>query len=94
MAKAQGSHLVAEQKTSIMASYGVGKFLAEFLTGAFASLVFKFYETELGLPAGLVALAVILYSVWNAANDPLIGYLSSRPRLWRKNTAAGSLGFF
>lgn len=79
MAKAQGSHLVAEQKTSIMASYGVGKFLAEFLTGAFASLVFKFYETELGLPAGLVALAVILYSVWNAANDPLIGYLSSRP---------------
>ncbi len=79
MAKTLGVRLETEEKTSIMASYGVGKFLAEFLTGAFASLVFKFYETELGLRAGLVALAVILYSVWNAVNDPLIGYLSSRP---------------
>lgn len=63
----------------LMASYGLGKFLAEFLTGAFASLVFKYYETEIGLPAGLVALAIVLYSVWNAVNDPLIGFLTSRP---------------
>lgn len=62
-----------------MASYGLGKFLAEFLTGAFASLVFKYYETEIGLPAGLVALAIVLYSVWNAVNDPLIGFMTSRP---------------
>ena len=72
---------MAEEKTStsLMASYGMGKFLAEFLTGAFASLVFKFYETEVGLSAGLVAAAVILYSVWNALNDPLIGFLTARP---------------
>lgn len=62
-----------------MVSYGLGKFLAEFLTGAFASLVFKFYETEIGLPAGLVALAIVLYSVWNAVNDPLIGFVTARP---------------
>ena len=65
--------------TPLMASYGLGKFLAEFLTGAFASLVFKFYETEIGLPAGLVALAIVLYSVWNAVNDPLIGFVTARP---------------
>jgi len=64
---------------SLMASYGIGKFLAEFLTGAFASLVFKYYETEIGLPAGLVALAIVLYSIWNAVNDPLLGFLTSRP---------------
>jgi glycoside/pentoside/hexuronide:cation symporter, GPH family len=63
----------------VMASYGVGKFLAEFLTGGFAALVFKFYETELGLSAGLVAAAIILYSIWNAVNDPLIGFFTSRP---------------
>jgi len=63
----------------IMASYGAGKFLAEFLTGGFAALVFKFYETEAGLSAGLVAAAVVLYSVWNAVNDPLIGFLTARP---------------
>jgi len=62
-----------------MASYGVGKFLAEFLTGAFASLVFKYYETEIGLSSGLVALAIVLYSAWNAINDPLIGFFTSRP---------------
>lgn len=65
-----------------MFSYGMGKFLAEFLTGAFASLVFKFYETEIGLSAGLVAAAVVLYSLWNALNDPLIGYLTSKPTLF------------
>ncbi len=62
-----------------MASYGVGKFLAEFLTGGFAALVFKFYETEIGLAAGYVAAAVVLYSVWNAVNDPIIGFLTARP---------------
>ncbi len=65
-----------------MASYGMGKFLAEFLTGGFAALVFKYYETELGLSAGLVAAGVILYSLWNAVNDPLIGYLTARPTPW------------
>ena len=32
-----------------MASYGMGKYLAEFLTGAFGAVVYKFYETEIGL---------------------------------------------
>ncbi|HWR12021.1 MAG TPA: MFS transporter [Rectinemataceae bacterium] len=70
---------MAKNTIPTMASYGTGKFLAEFLTGAFASLVFKYYETEIGLPAGLVALAIVLYSVWNALNDPLIGFITSRP---------------
>lgn len=65
--------------TGIMASYGVGKFLAEFLTGGIASLVFKFYETEIGLSSGLVALVIVLYSVWNAVNDPLLGFFTARP---------------
>lgn len=63
----------------LMASYGAGKFLAEFLTGGFAALVFKFYETEAGLGAGAVAVGVILYSLWNAVNDPLIGFFTARP---------------
>ena len=65
-----------------LSSYGMGKFLAEFLTGGFAALVFKYYETELGLSAGLVAAGVIVYSLWNAVNDPLIGYLTARPTPW------------
>ncbi|WP_321300681.1 MFS transporter [uncultured Sphaerochaeta sp.] len=65
-------------KRSIMVSYGMGKFIAEFLTGAFGSIVFMFYETEVGLSAGYAALATILYSLWNAINDPIIGYVTNK----------------
>ncbi len=82
--------------TGIMASYGSGKFLAEFFIGAFGALVFKFYETEIGLSAGLSAVAIILYSIWNAVNDPLIGYLTSKPtpfskKLGRRSNSLGIL---
>lgn len=65
----------------VMTSYGMGRWTAEFLTGAFGAIVFKFYETEIGLAAGYAALATIIYSVWNAINDPLIGYITSRPTI-------------
>lgn len=71
---AQGKSITS----GIMASYGVGKFLAEFLTGAFGAVVFKYYETEIGLSAGFAALATIIYSLWNAINDPIIGYVTNR----------------
>ena len=61
-----------------MVSYGFGKFIAEFLTGAFGSIVFMFYETEVGLSAGFAALATIIYSLWNAINDPIIGYITNK----------------
>jgi GPH family glycoside/pentoside/hexuronide:cation symporter len=72
--------MIQEQRinSGIMASYGVGKFLAEFLTGAFGAIVFKFYETEIGLSAGYAAIATIIYSLWNAINDPVIGFVTNR----------------
>ncbi|HSV91998.1 MAG TPA: MFS transporter, partial [Desulfobacterales bacterium] len=63
----------------IMASFGMGRFLAEALSGAFGVLVFKYYETEVGMAGGLVAAAFVLYSVWNAVNDPLLGWLTAKP---------------
>jgi GPH family glycoside/pentoside/hexuronide:cation symporter len=65
-------------KKGIMVSYGMGKFIAEFLTGAFGSIVFMFYETEVGLSGAYAALATIIYSVWNAVNDPIIGYITNK----------------
>jgi len=62
-----------------MASYGLGKYLAEFFIGAFGALVYKYYETEIGLPGGYCAAAILVYSAWNAVNDPLIGYLTAKP---------------
>lgn len=67
------------QKGRIMASYGFGKFLFEFSGGAFTALVFIFYETNLHLSTSLTALGFIIYSIWNAINDPLLGYLTQKP---------------
>lgn len=53
--------------------------------GMFSTHLFYFYEVEVLLPVGLLALATVLFGVWDAFNDPLVGYLSDRPnRLTRR----------
>ena len=69
-----------ETGTLCMASYGTGKFLAEFLTGAYGLMVYYFFETELHLNGLYVSIATIIYSLWNAINDPLIGYLTENKK--------------
>ncbi len=72
------------RSTGIMASYGIGKFQAEFFTGAFGALVFFYFETELGLATWMVTLAIVIYSIWNAVNDPIIGFLTEKPTFLSK----------
>jgi len=60
-------------------SYGFGKFVNEFLNMAFGAFVYFYYESELGLSAWLTAFGYILFAIWNAVNDPFIGYLMDRP---------------
>ncbi|MHA1522161.1 MAG: MFS transporter [Promethearchaeota archaeon] len=67
-----------------MASYGSGKFLVEFYSAAFSILLFKFYETNLQLSSILTGLGIVIYSIWNAINDPIVGYFTIRPTRWAK----------
>ncbi len=60
------------------ASYSMYQFFGQWITGPFGMYVFIFYEVQIGLFVGLVALAFILYSIWNAINDPLIGFIMNR----------------
>jgi len=62
-----------------MASYGFGSMSREFVQMAFNVLVFFYYEVEIGLNVWLIGLALIIFAVYNAINDPLIGYLTNRP---------------
>jgi len=62
-----------------MASYGFGKFLFEFLNMAFGSYVYFYYVGEIGLNIWLTSIGFVLYAIWNAFNDPLVGYLTNRP---------------
>ncbi|TFG08140.1 MAG: MFS transporter [Promethearchaeota archaeon] len=69
----------------IMASYGFGNFMWEFIEGVIVILVFFFYEAEIGLSSTLTALGFIIFALWNGLNDPLLGYLTDRPnRLTRR----------
>lgn len=69
---------IVDPPRRIMASYGMGKFVAEFFGQAFGVIVFFYYEVVLGLDSALAALGFIIYSVYNAINDPLIGYLTEK----------------
>ena len=62
-----------------IASYGFGRFLAQFLSFAFNAYVLFYYESELGLASWLVGLGFIIFAVWNAINDPILGYFVDRP---------------
>jgi len=62
-----------------MVSWGFGKFINEFFKMAFGTYVFYFYEREIGLDVVWVMLGFIIYAIWNAVNDPLLGYLTDRP---------------
>ncbi len=73
-----------EHSRKTMASYGTGKFMVEFYAAAFSILVYKFYETNLQLSSILTGLAIVLYSIWNAVNDPIVGYFTIRPTRWAK----------
>ncbi|TFG16005.1 MAG: hypothetical protein EU535_00160 [Promethearchaeota archaeon] len=69
----------------IMASYGCRELFGNWVAQAFGFMVFFFYEVVVGLDVILAAFGFILYSIWNAINDPLIGYLSERLHMpWEK----------
>ncbi|MBY9004815.1 MAG: MFS transporter [Candidatus Lokiarchaeota archaeon] len=62
-----------------MASYGFAKFLNEFIEMAFTAWCFYFYEQVLGLETFWVGIGYIIFALWNAVNDPLMGFLTNRP---------------
>lgn len=57
-------------------SYSLGSFFDDFIATVLATWVFKFYETEVFLPIAFITIAIIIYGIWNAINDPLAGHIS------------------
>ncbi|MFW9819274.1 MAG: MFS transporter [Candidatus Thorarchaeota archaeon] len=59
-------------------SFGMGTFSQWFINSAFNTWVFAFYFTAVGLNITYIMTAFIIWIIWNAVNDPLLGYLSDR----------------
>ncbi|MFX1282663.1 MAG: MFS transporter [Promethearchaeota archaeon] len=59
-------------------SFGLGSFTQWFINSAFNTWVLTFYFAAVKLPIQYIMTAFVLWTIWNAFNDPLIGYLSDR----------------
>ena len=63
----------------IQASYGTTSIVTHLIDMALISVIIFFYEAEVGLNIWLIGLAYIIYLIWDAVNDPLVGYITDRP---------------
>ncbi len=70
--------------TKKMISYSLGILISNWIGSAFAIFVFYYYEVEVGLPVVWLAIAFIIFAIWNMVNDPLVGYLTDKPFRWTK----------
>jgi len=66
--------------------WGIAALGTSTISGIFGALQPIFYQDYLGLSAGWIGLAAMIYAVWNALNDPLFGYITdgTRSRLGRR----------
>jgi len=60
--------------------YGLGLFGLTSTSQALAGFFLFFYVDVLGLAVALAAVINIVYAIWDAVNDPLVGYLSDNTR--------------
>src|SRR5512133_3464015 len=66
--------------------WGVAALGTSLISGTYGALLTIFYQDYLGLTARWIAVASIIYGIWNAINDPLFGYITdgTRSRLGRR----------
>jgi glycoside/pentoside/hexuronide:cation symporter, GPH family len=62
------------------ATWGIAALGTALISGTYGALLPIFYQDYLGLSARWIALASLIYAVWNAINDPLFGYISDSTR--------------
>lgn len=61
-------------------AYSAGSFAGSMAPGTFAAFAMFFYVDMLAMKPSLFALAMVIYSIWNAINDPIFGQISDRTR--------------
>ncbi len=68
-------------------SYGVGQFSDTIALQMFVFFIFTFYYAVVGINVNLITLGYIIWSIWNAINDSLLGALSDRTHTkWGRRT--------
>ena len=82
-----------------MLSYGLGDAGTGLAATQFGFFLFRFFICSAGLPVLIAGSLLMLIKIWDAINDPLIGWLSDRtqsrwgPRIPWMIAASVPLGF-
>jgi len=63
----------------ILITYNFSEMVGQIITKSFLALYLFYYETELLLAGGFIIAAQVIFSIWNAINDPIAGYVCARP---------------
>lgn len=61
-------------------AYGIGSFGLVSTSAVFWGFYVFYYVDMLGLAVAMMAIINIIYAIWDALNDPLVGYLSDNTR--------------
>ena len=61
-------------------AYGLGSFGMESLYIVFAGFYMFYYIDKLGLAVAMAAIINVIYGIWDAVDDPLVGFLSDNTR--------------
>lgn len=67
-----------------MISYAFGYVVINFLINLGPARLLFFYENEMLMPWILLAIANVVFAIWNMFNDPLLGYYTDKPRKWTR----------
>ena len=69
-----------EKSTKTAIAYSIGQIPEVGMYQYFNMFVFTFYFFVVGLNIIYIVIGFVIWSIWNAINDPLIGALSDRTR--------------
>ena len=70
--------------TKKMAGYGFGYIMVNYLLLYGLANMDYFWRVAIGISGELILLAMIIFAIWNMVNDPLLGYITDKPRKWTK----------
>ncbi len=69
----------------VFISFAMGDIFVQLFIYLISVRTFDFYENEIGLATGIIAIGFVIFALWNMINDPIVGFLADKPRsFWRK----------
>jgi GPH family glycoside/pentoside/hexuronide:cation symporter len=73
-----GSRIFADPTKRETIMFGFGEMTDQMSHQAFQFLVFTFYYAVVGVNVNILALAFIIFAIWDSLNDPIMGPISDR----------------